>query len=48
MELLQTLQSGYPVATTLSLNTQAFNNDEGVDIVTNTTSSFLRKPRFKA
>ena len=40
-------QSGYPVATTLSLNTQAFNTDEGVDVVTNTTSSFLGNPDLK-
>ena len=39
--------SGYPVATTLSLNTQAFNTDEGVDIVTNSTSSFLGNPNLK-
>ena len=39
--------SGYPVSTTLSLNTQAFNTDEGVDIVTNSTSSFLGNPDLK-
>jgi TonB-linked SusC/RagA family outer membrane protein len=39
--------TGYPVSTTLSLNTQAFNTDEGVDIVTNSTSSFLGNPDLK-
>ena len=39
--------TGYPVATTLSLNTQAFNTDEGVDIVTNTTSRSLGNPDLK-
>jgi len=39
--------TGYPIASTLSLNTQAFNTDEGVDIVTNSTSSFLGNPNLK-
>ena len=39
--------TGYPVATTLSLDTQAFNTDEGVDIVTNTTSRNLGNPNLK-
>ncbi|CAI8408258.1 MAG: TonB-dependent receptor SusC [Flavobacterium sp. SCGC AAA160-P02] len=39
--------TGYPVASTLTLNTQDFNTDGGVDIVTNTTSSFLGNPDLK-
>ena len=39
--------TGYPIASTLSLDTQAFNTDEGLDIVTNTTSRSLGNPDLK-
>ena len=39
--------SGYPIASTLTLNTQTFNTDQGVDVVSNTTSSFLGNPNLK-
>ena len=42
-----TFTTGYPVASTLTLNTQDFNTDAGVDIVSNTTSSFLGNPDLK-
>lgn len=39
--------TGYPIATTLSLNTRAFKDDAGVDIVTNATGNSLGNPDLK-
>lgn len=39
--------TGYPIASTLTLNTQTFNTDQGIDVVSNTTSSFLGNPNLK-
>lgn len=39
--------TGYPIATTLSLNTRAFKDDAGVDIVTNATGNRLGNPNLK-
>lgn len=39
--------TGYPIASTLTLNTQDFKNDEGTNTVTNTTSPVLGNPNLK-
>ncbi|MDA8596282.1 SusC/RagA family TonB-linked outer membrane protein [Flavobacteriaceae bacterium] len=38
---------GYPIATTLSLDTQYFQDDAGVDVVTNSTALTLGNPNLK-
>jgi TonB dependent receptor-like, beta-barrel len=39
--------TGYPVSSTLNLNTQAFQDADGVDVVTNTTGSLLGNTNIK-
>jgi TonB-linked SusC/RagA family outer membrane protein len=39
--------TGYPIAATLSLDTQDFQDADGVDVVTNTTGSLLGNPDLK-
>jgi TonB-linked SusC/RagA family outer membrane protein len=39
--------TGYPIASTLNLNTQAFQNGDGVDVVTNSTGSLLGNSDLK-
>ena len=38
---------GYPIASTLSLNTQAFQDGSGTDVVTNSSGSTLGNPNLK-
>lgn len=39
--------TGYPIAATLNLNTQAFQSDKGINTVTNTTGATLGNPNLK-
>lgn len=39
--------TGYPIAATLSLNTQDFQNRDGVDVVANTTGNVLGNPNLR-
>jgi len=39
--------TGYPISSTLSLNTQYFQDDAGVDVVTNSTASLLGNPDLR-